>query len=173
MKDFYKVKCIVGLTATATDRTIEEIQSYFDIDKRNIIKDCDLPKNLVISVSKDYNKDKALVNLFKSESFREYCDHVIIYCSRREQTEKLAQFLRSTWISEFESRYEKMSFEDKVKQYKLKKKATDEMSEFNIAEAYHAGLSANQRKRIQTQFVKGKLKIIVATMAFGKPQDCY
>jgi ATP-dependent DNA helicase Q4 len=94
LDECYNVKCILGLTATATNDTIEEIRSYFDIDKRNILKDCDLPPNLLISASIDSNKDKAIVDLIKSEQFRPFCSHVIIYCSRRETTEKLAQMLR-------------------------------------------------------------------------------
>ena len=94
MFDFYKAQCILGLTATATDSSIEEIRSYFDIDKRNIIKDCDLPENLTISISQDNNKEQALVELLKSQEFKPFFDHVIIYCSRREQTERLAQLLR-------------------------------------------------------------------------------
>ena len=50
---------------------------------------------------------------------------------------------------------------------KKSKNDEDEWKEENIAEAYHAGLSYQQRKRIQNQFIKGKLKIIVATLAFG------
>lgn len=36
-----------------------------------------------------------------------------------------------------------------------------------IAEAYHAGLSMGARKRIQSNFMNGKLRIVVATVAFG------
>ena len=47
----------------------------------------------------------------------------------------------------------------------------EDNSEVLIAEAYHAGLSAGTRKRIQNQFIKGKLRVIVATMAFGMGID--
>lgn len=50
---------------------------------------------------------------------------------------------------------------------KKSKNEENELKEENIAEAYHAGLSSHQRTRIQNQFIKGKLKIIVATLAFG------
>ena len=35
------------------------------------------------------------------------------------------------------------------------------------ADSYHAGMSAAQRKRVQTDFMSGKLRIVVATVAFG------
>ena len=47
----------------------------------------------------------------------------------------------------------------------------EDNSEAIIAEAYHAGLTSAARKRIQNQFIKGKLRVIVATMAFGMGID--
>ena len=35
------------------------------------------------------------------------------------------------------------------------------------AESYHAGMSASQRKRVQNDFMTGRLRIVVATVAFG------
>lgn len=168
MKDHYNVKCFLGLTATATDSTIDEIRSYFDIEKPNIIKDCDLPQNLLISASKDINKDKALVDLLKSEQFRPYSTHVIVYCSRREQTEKVSHLLRLSMqpVKRKPLSSLPLSGVKSVKSYKTSK-GDDDAHEQEVAEAYHAGLSGHQRKRIQNQFIKGKLRIIVATMAFG------
>ena len=40
-----------------------------------------------------------------------------------------------------------------------------------IAEAYHAGLSPGTRKAIQNRFISGRLRVIVATMAFGMGID--
>lgn len=39
------------------------------------------------------------------------------------------------------------------------------------AEAYHAGLSAAKRKSVQKQFMTGKLRVVVATVAFGMGLD--
>lgn len=36
-----------------------------------------------------------------------------------------------------------------------------------IAEAYHAGMTAHKRKIVQKEFMSGKIKIVVATVAFG------
>lgn len=40
-----------------------------------------------------------------------------------------------------------------------------------IAECYHAGLTPAQRKRVQNAFMSGRLRIIVATVAFGMGLD--
>lgn len=39
------------------------------------------------------------------------------------------------------------------------------------AECYHAGLTAVQRKKIQTDFMSGYLRVVVATVAFGMGLD--
>lgn len=39
------------------------------------------------------------------------------------------------------------------------------------AESYHAGLTAAQRKRVQNNFMTGKLRVVVATVAFGMGLD--
>ena len=38
-------------------------------------------------------------------------------------------------------------------------------------ECYHAGLSAYQRRSVQSNFMAGKLRIVVATVAFGMGLD--
>ncbi|KAL7990264.1 hypothetical protein Chor_010618 [Crotalus horridus] len=40
-----------------------------------------------------------------------------------------------------------------------------------IADAYHAGLSAHERRRVQTSFMSGQLRVVVATVAFGMGLD--
>ena len=35
------------------------------------------------------------------------------------------------------------------------------------AESYHAGMTASQRKKVQNDFMSGRVRIVVATVAFG------
>lgn len=35
------------------------------------------------------------------------------------------------------------------------------------AESYHAGMAASQRKKVQNDFMSGRVRIVVATVAFG------
>ena len=39
------------------------------------------------------------------------------------------------------------------------------------AEAYHAGLSGSERRRVQNNFMCGELRLVVATVAFGMGLD--
>lgn len=167
----------MGLTATATCNTIDEIRTHFDIKKENILRDCDVPTNLIISVSRDSNKERALLSLLKSDNFRQFTDHVIIYCSRREQTERIAQLLRLSLLTKAKKPIDFEKFHKPKATSKMSKSKSNEnddednTDQYNVAEAYHAGLNSHQRRKIQTQFIKGRVKIIVATMAFGMGID--
>jgi ATP-dependent DNA helicase RecQ len=60
--------------------------------------------------------------------------------------------------------------------YALTRKNTESIAEFlcqnNIkAAAYHAGMEAGKRKKIQEEFMDNKFKVIVATIAFGMGVD--
>ncbi|XP_077280539.1 recQ4 helicase [Temnothorax americanus] len=149
LKEKLKVKTLLGLTATATKATAESIIRHLDIHDgmAGVISDMPLPRNLVLTVSKDENKDQALIALLKSERFRE-CDSVIVYCIRREECARIAGLLR-------------VSLQDPRNPEKPNVKIS------TIAEAYHAGMTPHRRKIVQNEFMNGKIKIVVATIAFG------
>ncbi|KAK9877973.1 hypothetical protein WA026_020188 [Henosepilachna vigintioctopunctata] len=145
------VDIILGLTATATKTTRNSLISQLKIKdgEDGVIKDTPVPPNLSLSISKDSNKDEALLKLLLSKPFVDF-KSIIIYCLRRDQCEKVAAFIRTT-------------LKDQCLEISAKK--TKNMS-FQ-AEPYHAGLTASRRKAIQKAFISGKLRIIVATIAFG------
>ncbi|VEN48231.1 unnamed protein product [Callosobruchus maculatus] len=149
------VKTILGLTATATRATCDSIISHLQIaDGRDgVIGDVPLPDNLVLSVSKDVNRDHALFSLLTSERFSD-CKSIIVYCTRREECERIASFLRTALQSD-KARPTDPSTNKKRKRLNLQ------------AEPYHAGLSASRRRTIQNAFMSGELRIVVATVAFG------
>lgn len=53
---------------------------------------------------------------------------------------------------------------------KKAEEAADALSSFGCA-AYHAGMTAEARDRVQTAFLSGKLDVVVATVAFGMGVD--
>ena len=88
---------------------------------------------------------QALVELLQSDQFISV-NSVIIYCNRQQTTERIAQYLRTRLQST-------MTYRSKTSS--------------SIADCYHAGLSAAQRKQVQANFMSGRLTAVVATVAFG------
>jgi superfamily II DNA helicase RecQ len=90
------VKTVLGLTATATKATCASIVTHLSIPdgEQGIIKDVPLPNNLILSVSRDEFRDRALVSLLQGKRFKS-CQSIIIYCTRREECERLARLIRT------------------------------------------------------------------------------
>lgn len=147
------VKTVLGLTATATLQTRESIVRHLGIPDglEGIISDIPLPDNLILTVSQDENRDRALIALIRGPRF-ELLQSVIIYCTRRDECERIAGFLRTCLQDNKKS--------DESSNKKRKR------ANWN-AEAYHAGLPASRRRSIQNAFMSGDLRIVVATIAFG------
>ncbi|KZC08279.1 ATP-dependent DNA helicase Q4 [Dufourea novaeangliae] len=149
LKERLKVRTILALTATATKATAESIVNHLGIhDGMNgVISDIPIPKNLLLSVSRDEVKDQALMKLLSSERFQE-CDSIIVYCTRREECVRIAGLMRIH-----------------LQDVRNPEKPGSQLS--SIAEAYHAGLSAYRRRIVQKAFMSGQIRIVVATVAFG------
>lgn len=88
----------MGLTATATVSTVSSIANelMLDDDTNSVIKDIPLPNNLILSVSRDKNRDKALISLLNGNRFKNCCS-IIIYCIRREECERIASLIRTAF----------------------------------------------------------------------------
>ncbi|CAG9864447.1 unnamed protein product [Phyllotreta striolata] len=152
LRESLGVKTILGLTATATEATRTSIIRHLGIPdgERGVISDVPLPDNLELTVSRDPNRDRALLDLLLSDRFKRF-NSIIIYCTRRLECERIAAFLRTALKNE----------QPLQKDNKKRKRAS------NQAEPYHAGLSASRRKSIQNAFMSGQLRVVVATVAFG------
>lgn len=148
------VKTVLGLTATATLQTRESIVRHLGIPDglNGIISDIPLPDNLILTISQDDNRDRALLSLLRSNRF-EKLQSIIIYCTRRDECERVAGFIRTCL-------QDNKKEADATASKKRKRTNPD-------AEAYHAGLPAYRRRTIQSAFMGGELRIVVATIAFG------
>lgn len=96
LREKLKVKTILGLTATATKTAGDSIAKYLGVSdlEEGIISDVPMPKNLMLTVSKDADRDLALVSLLKSERFKD-CNSIIVYCTRQVECQRIASLLRS------------------------------------------------------------------------------
>ncbi|XP_060604089.1 ATP-dependent DNA helicase Q4-like [Ruditapes philippinarum] len=153
------VQNFLGLTATATLSTASDVARHLKISdfRKATVRGSPIPKNLILSVSRDEDREHALIGLLKGERFGKL-DSIIIYCTRRDQTDKVATIIRTCMNTGAPT---EVVTKGRSKRPKL---------EWD-AESYHAGLTPAQRKRVQNNFMSGKLRVVVATVAFGMGLD--
>ncbi|KAI8501980.1 ATP-dependent DNA helicase Q4 [Branchiostoma belcheri] len=96
LRERYGVQCLLGLTATATRSTAASVAEHLGIpaDQGATVRGAAVPPNLHLSVSCDKYRDQALVSLLKGRRFAEL-DSIIVYCTRREETERIASLIRT------------------------------------------------------------------------------
>ncbi|XP_025115631.1 ATP-dependent DNA helicase Q4-like isoform X3 [Pomacea canaliculata] len=164
LREKYGVSCFLGLTATARKSTVRDVARHIGISdlETATIRGSPVPPNLCLSVSKDGNRDEALVNLLQGKRFSE-CDSLIIYCTRREQVERVATLIRTS-----------LQLTGSIRRGKGRKSKTSDLASPSgkwTVETYHAGLTPPQRRRIQKDFMSGSVNVVVATVAFGMGLD--
>uniref|UniRef100_A0A8C5LR04 ATP-dependent DNA helicase Q4 n=1 Tax=Leptobrachium leishanense TaxID=445787 RepID=A0A8C5LR04_9ANUR len=170
------VRCLLGLTATATMATAHDVAHHLGVSEDGGIpvRIAAVPPNLHLSVSMDRDRDQALVALLKGERFG-CLDSIIVYCTRREETTRISALLRTCLQGVLLSRnqsLEDMGDTDSVssrKKAQARKKIRRPLKW--VADSYHAGLSAAERRRVQNNFMSGQLRLVVATVAFGMGLD--
>ncbi|XP_033616686.1 ATP-dependent DNA helicase Q4 isoform X2 [Fukomys damarensis] len=152
LRECMGVQCFLGLTATATRRTAHDVAQHLGVAKELGPREAAvIPANLHLSVSIDRDPEQALVTLLQGDRFRTL-DSIIVYCNRREDTERVAALLRTCLFAGQDP--------------KLRGRTPTD-----VAEAYHAGMCSRERQRVQRAFMKGQLRVIVATVAFGMGLD--
>ena len=156
IREKLRVKTILGLTATAPERMIKSVSEQLGVPSEGVIRGPLLPNNLTLSVSRDAERDMAMLALLSEEGALATCESVIVYCTRRDDCERIASFLR-TKLQERE--YQKSQLGNNRVRYSA------------TAEPYHAGLTPHRRKTVQNHFMNGKLRVVVATVAFGMGID--
>ncbi|CAH8845731.1 unnamed protein product [Trichobilharzia szidati] len=165
LRRYMKVKCFLGLSATCTPNVIKNICNNLgiinpirligdQIDQSTLYQSgyvqpviTPLPSHLTISASMDARKDEALLKLLTNKPFSQLTGGVLIYCATREQTERLASFIRT-------------ALQDVVDKIGRKRMSW-------TTAAYHASQTTNERSRIQKKFMNGQIRVLIATCAFG------
>lgn len=169
LHDQMNIRTYLGLTATATRSTALTIAKNLRIDADNdIVGSTTIPENLLLSVSYETDKDKAIIKLLKSPTFI-IMPSIIVYCNRREDTERVATRIR-TMMQGYSSLVEIPERSKSTGNDLEEEGSTPEKQHMKLtwnSEAYHAGLAMDTRKRIQRQFIKGEIRVVVATVAFG------
>ena len=140
IKEHLKVDTILGLTATATQKTKISICEQLGIDYQNggvIQSEKIIRENISITVTKDREKIKALIELLKSPLYKDL-KSMIVYCNYKRDADNIAMHLNQSGIT---------------------------------AAAYHADKDGTQRMNVHEGFLQGKIRVVVATNAFGMGID--
>ncbi|KAI3379164.1 hypothetical protein SNEBB_001488 [Seison nebaliae] len=144
LRDEFNVDCFLALTATCTREMESDIVSH--IGNRSVIRFNEtIRNNIFFTVSFDEDRNEALIQLLKRWINHKNDNGVaIIYCSRRNTCDFLLNLLRMD----------------------LAQIISPEM-----LDSYHAGKSTSNRKQIYKKFMKDKIRIMIATIAFGMGID--
>ncbi|XP_027529339.1 ATP-dependent DNA helicase Q4-like, partial [Neopelma chrysocephalum] len=96
LRERWGVRCFLGLTATATAATARDVAEHLGIPPEQGIpeRSAAVPENLRLSVSMDTDRDWALLSLLRGERFGSL-DSILVYCTRREDTERVAALIRT------------------------------------------------------------------------------
>uniref|UniRef100_A0A8C7CFR3 DNA 3'-5' helicase n=1 Tax=Neovison vison TaxID=452646 RepID=A0A8C7CFR3_NEOVI len=152
LREHLGVRCFLGLTATATRSTSRDVAQHLGVAEELVLSEpVTVPANLYLSVSMDRDPEQALVTLLQSDRFRALSS-VIVYCNRREDTERVAALLRTCLRASRD-----LGPRGQVPEA--------------IAKAYHAGMCHRERRQVQQAFMDGRLRVVVATVAFGMGLD--
>ena len=68
------------------------LEQYFTKREAQLIL---CPGNLTLTVSRDQDRDRSLVTMLSEDGSLATCDSVIVYCTRREECERIAAFIRT------------------------------------------------------------------------------
>ncbi|KAM8811106.1 ATP-dependent DNA helicase Q4 [Eudromia elegans] len=169
LRDRLGVRCFLGLTATATLATARDVAQHLGIttDRGTAVRSAAVPPNLRLSVSMDRDRDEALVSLLQGERFGSL-DSVIVYCTRREETARVAALIRTRLHG---AALREPAAPGPADAHKATGRKSARSPLRWLADAYHAGLSAAERRRVQSRFMRGQLRVVVATVAFGMGLD--
>ena len=92
----YQVKCFLGLTATCTIASAKNVCKFIGVDPdEGVLKGPVLRENLYLTASADQDRDRALISLLGGERFKDL-GSIIVYCTRRQQCERIATLLRTS-----------------------------------------------------------------------------
>ncbi len=135
---------VLAMTATATPRVQSDIVAQLGLRQPTLFIHGFRRNNLAIEVVEVSVPQRAAVirKLLAKKERRP----AIVYATSRKQAERLAEELSQS-------------------------PAGDVSHKRPAAAAYHAGLDAEMRERVQTAFQSGSLDVVVATIAFGMGID--
>ncbi|XP_068469456.1 ATP-dependent DNA helicase Q-like 5 isoform X1 [Phaseolus vulgaris] len=162
------VRAVLAMTATATTTTLDAIMSALDIPSTNLIQKAQLRDNFHLSVSMVRNRQVICFYLLLELVYFHYVNFVKLMFEFFEhiRMKDLLILMKSPPFAEVQSMiiYCKFQYEtDQISRY---------LNDNNIlAKSYHSGITAKERSYVQDLFNSNKIRVVVATVAFGMGLD--
>jgi ATP-dependent DNA helicase Q4 len=98
LRDFLGLRCVLGLTATATAQTELSVRTKLRIPKAGVWRSSTLRPNLTLTVSIEADRRAALVKLLRTPHYRR-ASSIIVYAFYRNDVDDLARFLQSKMLA--------------------------------------------------------------------------
>ncbi|KAJ0901609.1 putative DNA helicase [Helianthus annuus] len=145
-----------AMTATATTKTMHDVMRSLEIPPTNLVQAAQVRDNLQLSVSLSGNRQVKFCLLLQ----------LPLFFVNEFRMKDLMALLKALPYTEVKS----------IIIYCKYQSETDMISKFlcdsNIrAKSYHSGIPAKDRRRTQELFCSNKIRVIVATVAFGMGLD--
>jgi RecQ family ATP-dependent DNA helicase len=154
---------MIAVTATATQKVVEEISEFLNMNSPSIITaNFDRP-NLYLKCL-EYKKDKVEKPKKKKNEPKPEKD-------KNNITDEISLDLLFPYFEKYKNDKIIIYTNSRQMSVNLSNEINKIHSQGRISEAYHAGMSKGMREKIQTKFSDGDIKIMVSTIAFGMGVD--
>lgn len=138
LKDLCKEASVVALTATATNKIVDDIRKQLNLKNIKIFKDSFIRRNISYSVISSQNKRKRILQIIKSLK-----GSGIIYYRSRKKCEEISDFLRKNGLK---STFYHAGINISQKNERQEKWMNDEVNIINATTAFGMGINkANVR----------------------------
>lgn len=142
---FQYAQCVLAITATASNRVIDDILSQFHGDAEMVLQMPWQRANLELQVRRVVSNDERIQHLVRFLSTTKLQGGTIMYVHQQRQAEDMATVLKeqlpggSTWTK-------KIAY-------------------------YHAKMDTEAKEKVRTGFISGRIRVVIATIAFGMGID--
>ncbi|KAL4587013.1 hypothetical protein LXL04_011662 [Taraxacum kok-saghyz] len=141
-------ECFLAMTATATTKTMHDVMCSLEIPSTNLIQAKQTRDNLQLSVSLSENRQVKMLLLF-AKKMKDLM--ILLRDSPYTEVKSIIIYCKYQWETDMISKF---------------------LCDSNIrAKSYHSGIPAKDRRRAQELFCMNKIRVIVATVAFGMGLD--
>lgn len=141
---FQHAQCVLAITATASTRVIDDILAQFGGDAEMVLQMPWQRSNLELQVRRVRSNDERIESLVRFLSSTKVAGGIIMYVHQQRQAEDMAAVLKEQLPGAAWQR--KIAY-------------------------YHARMDAEAKEKVRTGFLSGRLRVVIATIAFGMGID--